>query len=220
MRSGKIRGVVAGDTLLIDTGDGKFGRAVQKSFFGLPVKVGTDWYEVEVSGDGAKVSAVPTAIETGQIRIAHGSWSAMLVGKKHLVNLSGGSDPIDVPADEYAVMNYAERGTGGSAKAHVRCRNSNIRVGNAKTLEIAAGELTEVTIGSPLTAKLKVRQQAGRRLLGAKQRQVNFSLELTDAYGASVSSLTGANGQQPPEPRIEVFDAAGKKVHSGAMKYG
>jgi hypothetical protein len=212
-----VRGAQArpgtGDLLFVDTGDGSFRKDVVRAYCGQPVCVNGAWYEVTVSDDGSKVAAKPVKVETGQIRIDHPSWEAVLIGKKHLLSLTGGTKPVDVPADEYALLNYYEQGPADSAgdRPMVVCWNNEAYSGKGRTVEVAAGKTAELAIGSPLQATLDANQD---------KQQVTFSFKLADATGAPVLYVTKGDGEPVDPPKLEVFDSQQKSVYSGSMEYG
>ena len=62
-------------------------------------------------------------------------------------------------------------------------------------------------IRTPLQASATVHQRGGR---------IIFGQDLRDAEGNQIYILP----HRPPAPRVEVFDSAGEKVHSGKLEYG
>jgi len=206
VKDGKAGEIAMGDTLQVFGGDR--GASVQRLFFGQRVKVDGKWYEVKISPDGSKVSAAEAKVEMGQVRIPREQWSATLVGTKHFVMLSGWAAPVKVPAGEYVFMAYTEM---HKDRARLRCFGGRAPQGTLKVFTVSAGKVTDLVAGSPMTAGVDVK---------SRDATTEFSLRLLDASGATVADLAIANGQRPDAPRIEIHDAAGKKIYDGKMRYG
>ncbi len=208
MQDGKIRGMIPGDTILIYA-DG--GAPAQKALIGQTVKVNGKWYRPNVSPDGLKISAEPVKVKTGKIRIPHKRWSGTLIGMNYLATLSGSDKAIEMPVGQYVVARYTEYrpGTGKGKRKEERLirQGQDVVEGKGKVFEVTEGKVTEVSVGSPMTACMDVRQV---------ERKVRFTLNLADASGGSVRYLA----PRPAPPAIEVHDAAGKKVYSVKMRFG
>jgi hypothetical protein len=200
-----------GDTVLVADEEGSFHPSGLGSFYGQRLQVAGDWFAVTLSEDSTRISAEAVVVETGRIRVPHEQWSAMLLGREHLLRVSGGAEPIVVPADSYAVVDYKEQPI-GQTRAMLLCAGREALAGRGKRFEVRPDAVTELTIGSPLTARLEIAKY------GRDQRR--FSLKLTDAAGCSVGNLTNTSGQRPGPPTLEVRDSSGEVVHSGKMEYG
>ncbi|HET6428630.1 MAG TPA: hypothetical protein VFJ30_09485 [Phycisphaerae bacterium] len=215
MRAGKLRALAPGDTLAIDTGDGTFQRSVIQSLYGQPVLVDGQWYDVRVSQDGAKIAAEPVPVEAGRIRIDHPRWKARLVGAKHILCLTGGKDPIPVPADRYVFLDYTEFGLDADGEAaQLMCRGREAYSGTAKAFDVPAGSTTEIVVGSPLTATIDVQHRSGS--------DYSLSLKLLDASGARVDGLTvpSLRSGRPDPPKVDILNAGGERVYSSTLEYG
>ena len=214
-RGRRAGGVMAGDTVVVDVGQGDFKNRdkTRRCLFGQPVLVDDTWYKVALSPNRSKVLAAPLGVRTGMIKIAHERWSATLVGKKFVLSLTGNAAPIAVPSDLYRITNYREfaLGDGRGPRGVLGCSgNRELATRKGKVFKVVAGRTNEITIGSPLTASIRAAQQG---------RQVNLSLNLVDASGATVDELSGPKGRPPP-PAIEILDARGVTVHTGKLEYG
>jgi hypothetical protein len=207
-RGGKVRGLIWGDRLIVDTGDGKFGGAVEKSYYGHPVMVDGAWYDVKLSSDGTKVSATPSDLETAKLKIPHDRWTITLAGAKYVFALSGKDEPVEIPADRYTVTQFCQFDK-GKRMNRLASGDLDARRGTAKALNVPAGETTELAIGTPLTASIKTK---------TRRRVVSMDFKLTDASGAETTVYLGKGGR--PTPKLEVLDSDGKRVHSGNFEYG
>ena len=210
---GRAVGYVMGDTLAIDTGDGTFTKSVQKCMFGQPVLVGGSWYQVTVTADASKVQGRPLELKAGKLRIAHDHWSCVMVGGNDVLHVSGGREPVSLPAGPYTVVSYAEY-TGEASQAPRGALSSGRMAGysgRSKTCQVAAEKVTELVVGSPMTASV-VTSQSGRAL--------QFNLRLVDASGVQVDSLFLPGRRIPPPPKVKILNAAGKQIYAATLEYG
>lgn len=206
-------GQVTCDTLVVDTGDGKFDKSVVKSMYGQPVFLDGKWYDVRLSEDRKTVSAKLLDLPTGQLKIGHDDWRILLTGKDCVLSLAGNQEPVPVPAGQYTIFNYLEQGPadkdGNRAKISSGTRDPVTY--KFKTVTIPADTLTTVAIGSPITAELKARHSG---------KLASFDLKLTDASGAAVDYVRMPSGASPDAPKFEVFDELDKSVYTTSMEYG
>ena len=75
-----------------------------------------------------------------------------------------------------------------------------------------AGKTTYRHVGSPLSARINVRQRSGRTY--------SLGMVLTDVTGRSIGGLTMPNGKLPRPPKVTIRDAAGKAVFTRSLEYG
>jgi hypothetical protein len=186
-----------GDTLIIHNQSG----ATNKVLFGQPVCVEGAWYDLNIGAD-YDLTATPVELQTGELKIKHTDWSAILVGEKYVLGLSGDARPLSVPADTYRVARYEERmGTAG-----ISCQGKS-----DKSVTIVAGQEQELEIGSPI---------AGLPVLHQKGDQVIIRARLVDVSGLAVSELRLPNGRRPPPPVVAIFDAQGRQLYTATLEYG
>jgi hypothetical protein len=151
VKDGTVRGITRGDAVQVDDGKGAF---VPVGSVGQPVRVDGAWYDVAVSADGAQVSATALKGPFGKIKIDADKWTAMLIGPEHVFSLSGGNDPVEVPAGKYAVQMASVSKSGAS----MAISDSRLVEGKAEMFEVAADKTVENPFGSPLTARVEVAQ--------------------------------------------------------------
>lgn len=199
---GPRKGVIGGDTIQVDTGDGN----TMTAYYGQPVLVDGTWYDVTVSKDGKTVSAKPLKLQTGTIDCGAKKWSAMLIGEKHVLSVESQGGAVAVPAGAYAMTDYTESGEG---KAQFMWGERELYTG--KAIEVASGKTMSLTVGSPLQAMVTVSIRKGK---------VTMNLAMTDAAGTSVDYVTTAKGDLPPAPKVEILDAEGKSVYKASLEYG
>jgi hypothetical protein len=213
-------GVQTGDTLVIDGGSGTSGAGSQRALFGSPVRVDGTWYAVTISGDGTKVAAKPLAVETAMVRVPHAKWAAMFLGKEHCLYVQGGPEPIALPADQYVICDFREtERTARRSSAMLTCGGRReLQSGKAKAIDAPAGRTTDVVVGSPLSAALKITPR--KATLG--QTHVRMDLVLADAGGRAVDYVHNPDSRngRPDRPVVEIFDAAGKRVYTCKLEYG
>jgi len=196
------RGMIAGDVLLVDTGDGTFTKDVTKSFLDQPVILGGKTYAVTVDDNASTIQAAEAGVPMGTVKIDRAQWSATFIGKKYHSTVSGNGKPVSLPADTYTITNYTEKGEG---KSQLIIRQA------AGTVEVAAGKTVDVKIGEPLTVGLAVQQSDGN---------VVFNLGCTDVSGSPIATLINAEGSIPPPPKFTVCDSSGKQVYQASLTYG
>jgi hypothetical protein len=206
--------VTAGDTLVVGGADGKFGKDARKFAFGSPVEVGGTWYAVKLSDDATKIDAEPLTVQAGKIQIDHPKWSCMLMGKDYPLSVSGGPEPVSVPAGEYVLMRYEEWSSaeGGEAAAHMTRNDYTVPPPATGPAVIEAGKTAKVAIGTPLAGTVTARK--------GQSREFTLALELKDASGKNVSALEMPGGQRPAEPKVTVRDSGGKEVYTNTLEYG
>jgi len=203
-----------GDTLAIDFGDGSFTKDVRKACYGSPIEVDGAWYSVALGDKGKTLTVAPVDVELGKIHIKQPKWSCMLVGKTHIVRLSGGAEPVTVPVDSYMVTQYEQWGrvNAKGRRPHLTCTDFTTRGADKALVAVKAGKTAEVDIGSPLTASIN----ATPRSNGV----VSLALSLVDSSGRTVNNLSLPGGRRPTAPKVTVRDAAGKTVYSSSLEYG
>jgi hypothetical protein len=207
------RGIRKGDTVAVDLGDGSFTKNVRKSCFGSPIEVDGALYIVTMGKTGKTITVAPANVKPGKIHIKHAKWSCMLVGKKYILRLSGGVEPVVVPVDSYRVMQYEQLGPANAKgkRARFMCSGSMSRGAAQTMVTVKAGKTTIVDVGSPLTASII----ATRRANGI----IKLALSLLDSSGRTVDSIYMSDWGRPPGPWITVRDEAGKTVFSTALEW-
>ncbi len=208
---GRSIAVVPGDTVAVDTGDGTFAKDVRRACYGSPVEVGGKWYDVTVSDDGKQISAKPVTITAGKLRINHPKWSCLLIGKKFVMPLEGGTEPVSVPAGDYVMRTYEEFSAPDDKGNRAQLAVSLRPTATTSKVKIQADNTNDLAIGSPLRGTVKVVKRGSQYMLG---------LALTDAAGRPIGNLQTYGGKRPPKPRVTVKDAAGAKVYETSLEYG
>lgn len=210
--TGMMRAVQTGDTVLVDTTGPTFKTQSVLAYNGQRMQVGTQWYELSIDAKTLTISAKPVAPKMARLVIPHEKWSARLLGEKHVLQLSGGTSPIAVPADTYVIGNYQEHvASGVASKPHRLSAGRRVAYGSAGPVtKLPAGKTTKLAIGSPLQATVSVYQSKGT---------IRFNALVQDAAGARVDSIYGPKGR-PPVPTVTVLDADDKKIYSAKLKYG
>ena len=203
------------DTVLIAGADGKFDSPdAQAIVLGQPVKVGEVLYTVQVGEDGWSASAVPFDGPVGMIQVAHPHWEGLFVGQEHVVRLAGGDQPQPVPADSYVAAAYTEWAgeDHGPGAPNLNCYWQPKGQGKASRQEVVAGQVTQFAVGSPLAIE---------PLVKVKGRQVTFDMSYADTGRTNEEVGVSVNlGKAIAEPKVLVYDAAGKQVYSGTMEFG
>lgn len=217
LRDGQPVGGEPGDILRINVPDHKPPANTKiTAFYGQPVQVNGVWYDVKVDPKTRKVSAQPMPPPAGKIHVAHDSWTAILVGKSHVLNLSGSQEPLAVPPDIYFVQQYSESGPKSKSGRRANFSSSWNSDGQPRLFSVSANEITELPLGSPLSACVS----ANTREDFVSNRLCHFRLKLTDSAGLDVDNLRLENGNRPPAPQFKVLNAKGETVHTAKLEYG
>lgn len=196
------------DKVIVLSQDNKL---LSRSYYGQPLCVDGEWYAATISDDEASISAAKLEVPTAELRPAAADWRAMLVGRTYVLMLSGGKEPVSIPADSYALGLCTEFGLRDGRRAgEVTC------TGDARpVVKAEAGGMAALPALTPLRAKVKAEQRGD---------SVVFSFESKTASGLDVASVTVADEQgrmsRPKPPRVKVFDARGKLIYQADMKYG
>jgi len=190
-----------GDTLVVDYGD-----STKRFFYGHPALVDGVWYDVKLSEDGTKISAKPADIETAKLKIDNDNWSVRLAGRRHVLNIDGGKEPLVIPADTYTFVQYAQEGnTEDGRKCWLVFDARWAR--KKRTFQASPGQTVEVAIGPPLTARIDC------SVLG---RIVSMEFKITDASGEQGDYYLSLESDSPV-PQVEVRDAAGNVIHTAKL---
>ena len=201
---GSNRSPGRGDTLVVD-----YGGSISRSFYGHPALVDGLWYDVKLSEDGAKISATPADIKTATLKIPNDNWSLRLAGKKHVLTVSGSDKPVTIPADTYTMVQFAQDAKDDDGKESWLVFDARW-VSKKRIFKASPGQTVELAVGTPLTAKVECKVHG---------RAVSMNLKIVDASGEEGDYLVKSESGRP-DPKMEVFDAEGKKVYSGNFEYG
>jgi hypothetical protein len=206
------RGFTA-DRVWIDTASETFKSAGVKVYCGQLARIGEKLYRISVSKDASKITVEPAKTRIGKVLIPGDEWSATLVGTKHVLHLSGGKEPIEVPADQYVVTNYKGRfNSDVASKPHHLHSGYYVLIDREKTkvFDVKGGQTTKIGDGAPLTAEVSVTQSKGT---------VKLNLLARDASGGRISNLYGPKGR-PPAPKVTIYDDKRQEVYSTSLEYG
>ena len=205
----------AGDTLLVADEAGSFeSPAAQAVLLGQPLAVGQSLYTVRVDPDTWAVQGIAYDGPVGRLEIAHDKWTALLVGRRNVVWLTGGDQPNPVPADAYAVLEYMEwPEQAGKARLHVAPKVTD--PAQALRCEVPAGQGVRMAVGTPLSMEARVSYPGAR-----DQMRVDLSplLDASAAPGKVAVSVTGMGKLKPPQ--ILFYDGMGRRLDSKYTSYG
>jgi len=196
------------DYIIVDTGKGDFRTDTVRTYVGQPIPVDGKWYKPAISG--MKISASVLEVASGEIKVNSPRWRCTLVGKKYCFTISGGKDPVSVPADEYGTSNYLAYASADVSKPCAYIGGyGNVRGG--KPVAVTSGNTVELPLGGPVTGKVTASVSGGK---------VRLNLVTTDALGGRISRVASARGTRPPAPVVEVVDKSDKTVYTAKLEYG
>jgi hypothetical protein len=194
-----------GDAIWVAAGEGAQLKSVGS--LGQPFLMDGRWYEMSVSADQSKVTASAVKGPFGKIKVDADQWQARLVGTERVIAISGGKEPVEVPAGKYAVL------TGSMTKSKVLAMMTDSRFaqGKAAMFEVPADKTVENPFGQPLATSVEV------TLTG---RNAIFMPTVTDAGGRFVGSFfVLGTGVSKSGGQFEVTDADGKIVYSASLEF-
>jgi hypothetical protein len=205
------------DTVMIGDPVSGFGADSLRLAYGQPAHLGGSWYDIRVDGRGSGVLAEVLPLRGGKLQLAARQWEAVLENDDHYFQLSGGTEPIDLPAGSYHLLYYVEHpgadaGTERRAFLSVGHPYSRPRPDSQPTVHIRDGEVLDLLVGAPLTARITAHQR--------DERVLSLSLELTDRGGRRIGNVRESNGRLPDQPTIRIYDSDGNEVHSARLEYG
>ena len=196
------------DLLQVAGADGKFTINGPQAYVGQPVFVDGKWYETSVSS--MKISTKLMADQGGNVCVNARRWRCTLVGQKYFLAVSGGKDPVAVPADTYRSHRYTVFSGADPNKRCAMIYGYGTAAGG-KALTVPAGKTVDLPIGAPVQAAITARKSSGR---------VQINLSQTDPLGGQIADVTGEGGKKPANPVVDVVDKAGKTVYSAKLEYG
>ena len=202
------------DVLAMDlNGDSKFnyGKPGESEIMPLStlIKVGGDYYRMDVSEDGRTVEfrqAKPALgrLDLGGEEVVLGLWSD--AAQQRLSSVRG---KLSLPAGRYAIVSLeltksdsGDRWTFDMAK----------ETGQLGDFEIRPGETTAFKIGPPFQVRASMRRFG-------KAPDVSISFDLEGQAGERYSAVAKKNDKEVPEPSFKIWDRAGRVVRSGQFAY-
>jgi len=185
---------------------GKFSRNSRTGYvqMGQPMQIDGKWYTL--SAENMKIAAAPMTGGLGTLSIDAPRWQCMLTRDGLTLNITGGEEPVSVPAGKYQVRMFRLYKNADATKP---C--ANIYGSSPKPLTITADKATSFSAGADMTAAMSARESKGK---------VRFSVSQTDASGSRIRTIYGAGGKRPTAPQIEVVNKAGKTIYLAKLAYG
>ena len=190
------------DTVQLADENGLFstGSRAPSTALGHPIQIGGTWYTMAVKG--MKVSAAPSTCPMGKIAGKGDKWQLVLRGSKYTITVDGGSEPVEVPADTYQVMQCNYYATGSRAK---------ITSSPHLSVKLLSGKTIAVPMGLPVKASIAAT---------VRKRKLYLNVNQTDAAGNRITSIVNDQGRRPEAPAIDVIDKTGKVVYTAQLGYG
>ncbi len=212
-------GIGTGDIVLVDTTDSSFARPAAKAFYGQPVRLDGQWYNLTISADGNKVVAEKLDLPTGQLQTDADKWELILHHNGQLTMFVGDSAPLSIPAGQYNIV-YCRRWSTPNAQGQrswLLAMDRQFLMGkdSPSSITIAPEKKLLLPIGAPLSTSMTATPKGGT---------VEFSLKTpTIQPGLSVATVVGNSGDpysQANQPKVRLTDANGKVIDELTMEYG
>lgn len=123
----------SGDTLMLDPNGAGLDKPGQllRVFWGQPVPYKGRLWHVSLVQGGFKASPM-TDEQLGKLHVSADTWYAVLVTKQRVLNVTGGREPILLPADTYRIVKF---GAGGGNVA-VTPRRFTVQPGQTQKLTV------------------------------------------------------------------------------------
>ena len=206
---GRVTGFEPADVVVVDLEDRRFRRRTSFGLYGHPICVDGKLWNVTITDD-LKISAEPYQGATGLVKIDHPVWSCWFIGRRRIMALSGGPEPLPLPEDAYLPARYKEYTSTQASRTELWLGNLYPSVSDRGRLDVAPGKTATLRIGSPLGGRMTARPSGG---------QVVFEVEFTDVTGLPLWQLLLPDRSMPPEPFVDITDAAGKPIGRIKLKY-
>jgi hypothetical protein len=209
-QNGKLMSEPGGDVIVIADAKGSFATPAALGYPGHNVFLDGKAYKVDLSPDGAKISAEPVEVQTGKIRVGHETWTATLLSRNYIFKIAAGEKPVTLPVDHYVFVTYSQAAPPNSRATTLE----SSAVGTSAGFDVKADEEQDLHVGSPITAAAEA-VVAGR--------QVTFTLKVLDGLGNNVRSnrlVDAANTGRPIAPEVTVLDENSKTIHNGKFEFG
>jgi hypothetical protein len=222
---GRMVNLDPGDTLLLRKVDATEEERARKAFYGVPVRIGENWYKISLAEFGDAISVEPASAPTGRVVLPSEGSLAMLAGTKGSVFVGYHEDGTPIPPDQYIIWTYwvpakMDSSDGESAEAKSEEKRawlhggrSTADRGQARIIDVRSGEAVVLPMGTPLTVK------ATFALDRRDRNMINIGMDLRDVGGAEIDYIRLGN-RLPPPPTLEIRSADGEIVRSATLEYG
>jgi hypothetical protein len=210
---------LAGDSVMIDPGaDRPLVGAV-----GHPMLLNGQWWRISAGEKARSIRLEPVTGPMGRLVVPGDRWTLRLTDTRgSVLSLAGDRSPVPLPAGTYTILEYEVRRRTGEEKWTTVSANTYGRTGANLSIQVDADEEVRPKIASPLRAAVSSRKLRSRRQADPQQGDQPLSLyvsvNLRDAYGTRIVSITTPRGRPKP-PRI-IFRDGEQVVHEAQMEYG
>ena len=175
------------DRVAVLSADGR--KTISLARGGSLVQVDGALYQITVTENGKNISAKLYAGKTGQVQIDADRWTSWFQSRTDLFQVTGGREPVTLPADEYVVKEFTVLGRGVGRPLPVTPPwafpekfgeagpNQSILVSHrlvdgkpAPTVKVTDSQVTKAEIGAPFTAWLDVTPSEEDKVVGFEYR--------------------------------------------------
>ncbi len=179
----------------------------QFRFMGKFLEIGETLYEIEVSQDGAfVVFSKAQRVEYGEVGLPKGITGLGAGGSLGQFDCVPAAGIVKLPVGEYRIEHWAmERKDGKGHQWQLKGHN----FGDKGIFQVSHAQKTELKIGEPLHAKLKVSRNDGR---------YSFNQEFKGSLGEGIELLR--NGTRPRAPKLHIKNKAGSYERTFNFEYG
>jgi hypothetical protein len=183
------------------------GEKLGQRYLGRMIELGTNFYRLEVSRDGAVVKVQKAEnVVLGQVRVPQTISEINVIGDQGHFFRKPAKGEFSVPAGRYRVVDW-KINRKDSKGASWTMEGSGF--GKSTEFEVAAAQPATIAVGEPVRAILQPRESTGR---------VDFSIEFRGPQDERVSVEKG--GQNPAPPKLLLTSADGVYRWTNSFEFG
>ena len=187
----------------------------QSNFYAKFIQIDKDWYSMDISEDGKKISLEKADTKFGTIRIPYYVETLRLSSENGIITLhskgdfvGGTSLEFQVPVGVYQLYDYTNL---SSLDHNITASGTN----SGKKFRVNNGEILDLKIGPPLIINIDSFPPGN-----IKAGSIDiFSLTFTGQAGEVVTNLQNIKSNLP-KPTFKAVDESGKVVEEGSFEYG
>jgi hypothetical protein len=172
------------------------------------VEVGGRYWHLDVAPDGSQVTVRPLNKPLGTLRLKVDTFTLLLRGPDGLLQVRGREGKAQLPAGKYRLLQGEYRvSRDGAADWRFAAHADDAPF----YIDVPPEGIVQVPFGPPLVAEVRI-TRSGLDLI--------LDLKLRGTGGELYNDVSSGKHGRPPVPRLEIRDAAGRKLDSLDFHYG
>ncbi|MFH1741636.1 MAG: hypothetical protein ABIH23_21730 [bacterium] len=166
-----------------------------------------NFYDVEVTPSGNKVTLTLSPRPTGHIKNPNDGYAAVVYGDEGIVKIAGDKDqPVVLPVGDWRLLEYTITPT-KKLSTYVSAAGT----GDSPSVPVREGETAEFLFGPPYKGHVNVSEGMGSG--------TDLDLQIIGSGGEICTDLQ-VNGSKPDSPLFMIATEEGQIVQRGNFKYG